>query len=331
MPAANETKQEVAQKTMQQLMAADPWWSESTNLDTSSLSPETRTRLGLDKAVPDDGGPDADGFGGLTETGPKNLRAMLQNPTAEMLESLAESDPSIRARLAEENAERVNLEFRKAHPAYLKTPGNFQSLVNAMALEHLGVDHLSADEAYAELCESGKWTLPNLSSAFARLQKAGALDVPKGTARELTREEKLRVIALIRTWDVGSAIASYLNFAVGTPSEPWTSPEDLVVRYPETANRAAAFCWYHSQTEAIDQGEFNQFLKSQMAGRPLWTVELLGSAWSAYKRGLTSTGTTPAEEAPRTDPDFDGLSDADFQALRLQAFAEHRKRRSQRN
>src|SRR5665213_46988 len=304
-------------------------WAEGANIDTSSFSPKTRARLGLDKGVTDESAPDADGFGGLTESGPKNLRAMLQNPTAEMLDALAESDPNVRARVAEEQAERVNLEFRKAHPGYLKTDRNFQSLLNAMALEHLGVDHLTGDEAYSELCESGKWTVRNLSTVFARLLKAGKLDMPVGTARELTRDEKLRVIALLRTWDVSSAIANYMRFSIGPISDPWATPEDLLVTYPETANRAAAFCFFHSQDEAIDREEFNNFLKSKMAGRPLWTIDFLAAAWSAYKRELATAEKTSSKDAPAKPVDYDDLSDADFQALRLETFAEHRKQRRQ--
>jgi hypothetical protein len=315
---------------MQKLMDGDPW-AKDANMDTRGFSPETLARLGLLNQEPDEifEMEDKDGLNRIADLGPKNLRAMLQNPDPEMLEAMAERDPKLREQIAEKNAERISLAFRAKNPDYVRSARNSRTLIQTMAREHLLADHLDDNEAIRSLYASGKWTVETLNVAYKRLLNAGRLDVPKGTTRELTKEEKLRIIALLRTWDIESALMSYISYSLGPNAPTFDSPEGLLAAFPNLASDAALFVWFHSQADAIDRDQFRHFRRTKLAGRPMLTVDLIDRAWQAYQKELANPRVTPpvdtASPATGTRDHFDNLSDADFTALRLEAIAEYNK------
>src|SRR5580704_19323376 len=120
---------------------------------------------------------------------------MLANP--ETREALAERDPNFRDQYREEMVDKVCERFRQKHPDYLCTDKNFSTLVQEMALKLIKKDWLSDEDAERELFDGGHWTVDLMSSCYRYLLKAGKLDVPKGTIRQLTEKEKLELIAQI--------------------------------------------------------------------------------------------------------------------------------------
>jgi hypothetical protein len=74
-------------------------------------------------------------------------------------------NPELVAQLADERASEVAKEFRRRSPDYLKCDSNWRSIVEVMARDLLGEDHLDADEAQDLLVSQRQWTLPNPASA----------------------------------------------------------------------------------------------------------------------------------------------------------------------
>jgi hypothetical protein len=76
-------------------------------------------------------------------------------------------------------------------------------------------DDLDADEAQELLIANGHWTLPNLTAAYQKLDRAGALEYPANHSRPLKETQRLRAEQLAANGDVLGGIVEYVK---GRPS-----------------------------------------------------------------------------------------------------------------
>ena len=301
-------------------------WAQGANIDRNSSQPTVAAVASTDEDDPWEKGSSLTQHesAGLNK---RKLAEMLQAPDQELLEALAERDPKARAELEEQNAERISVEFRAKNPGYLKTAKNSHVLIQTLALTHLKTDYLDDDDAIRVLYQSGKWTVETLTATYKQLLKAGRLDVPKGGFRELTKEEKLKVIALLRAYDAESALMTFISYSLGENAPEFDSPEGLLAAYPQLASRAALFVWYHSQADVIDREQFADFQRSTLAGRPILTIEFIGRAWASYQRKLKDAPAAPPTipiATTETREAFENLSKAELDALRARSVAELR-------
>src|SRR5665213_1067169 len=113
-----------------QSLLDDPFYGPDVNLDMAGFSPELREKLRPTKK--DDWG---DLVPEIVRSPREEYAAMLADP--DVRKEIAERDPAFAERYAEEEAERVVVEFRRANPGYLKTQRNADRVVGALAKRHL--------------------------------------------------------------------------------------------------------------------------------------------------------------------------------------------------
>jgi hypothetical protein len=306
----------------------DPWLTADTNLDTSGLTPEQRAAYSARFGRKD---PYADSFDGLSPqvvTNAIDYEAMLNDPTVRA--ELAERDPQFAARYEQEQIEVVVAEFRRQNPGYLKTEQNARTVIQGLAQQYLGKDWLDNEEAIQELHRMGRWTVAELTAQFESCLKAGRLDVPKGQAKELTREQKLEVVAAIRESHPEVAIIRYLQFALGGKLPyKFHEPGKFMATYPKLCNQASLFVWQNMRAD-VDPEEFAQFYKDRLAGAALLSVEFIDQAWEAWQKTRRKSALFGAVDNLRQQPeDLDSLSDAELNRRLEQARRE--ALRSRRN
>jgi hypothetical protein len=241
-----------------------------------------------------------------------SVEEMLANP--ETREALAERNPDFREHYREEMVEKVCNEFLEKHADYLDSGKNYSTLVQEMAAKLLKKKRLSDEDAERELFEGGHWTVDMMSSAYRYLLKAGKLEVPRGTTRELTEKEKLELIAQIRTTDIFGAldvVMNYVKWSLGEVGD-YSSPEEFLAENAELASRAAEFVFWHQRGGTIDAAEYNQFRRERLAGQKILTPQVISDAFDAWKKSkkhsflFPDQASTPEVELPA--PNFEDLS-----------------------
>jgi hypothetical protein len=246
--------------------------------------------------------------------------AMLNDP--KIRAELAERDPAFAERYAEEEAERIVVEFRRANPGYLKTKRNADRVVGALAKRHLGKDWLTRGDATTELFKAGHWSVEEITAEYQAALAAGELDVPRGTTKPLSRREELDVIATIRQQGPEAAIIAYLTHALGGElPRAYRKTSDFLVDYPELATQASWFVWLNSRA-AID-GETLAAFQSYFGNPELPTVAMLDGSWFEFSQlpqrkypGLY--GHAASEEEPEPE-DLENLSNEQLDRRILEA------------
>jgi hypothetical protein len=300
--------------TREQILASDPF-AEGANLDLSGyFLPETPSEP-LTEAHDRNGFNRVDfrqGFSAPT------VEEMLANP--ETREALAERDPDFRELYAEEMIEKTCGQFLQKHPDYLDTGKNYTALVQEMAAKLLKNNRLSDSDAERELLETGNWTVDQLSNCYRYLLKAGKLDVPKGTIRQLSEKEKLEIIAQIRTGSPEEAVLNYVSWSLGELGD-YASPGQFLAENSELSSQAAEFVFWHLRAGTIDAAEYNKFKRERLAGHKILTVRLISDAYDAWKKAtkhsfLFPDQPTAAPEVAELPPqNFEDLSDEDLADL----------------
>jgi hypothetical protein len=297
----------------EEIMKSDPF-ADGANLDLSGYflpepTPEQATEAH-----------DKNGFNRV------DLRQSFAAPTVEQMlanadtrAALAERDPNFREQYAEEMVEKVCGQFRQKHPEYLCTDRNFSTLVREMAVKLIKKDWLSDEDAERELFEAGHWTVDQMSNCYRYLLKAGKLDVPKGTIRQLTEKEKLELIAQIRTGSPDEAALNYVGWSLGGFGD-YESPWQLLAENAALASQAAEFVFYHSQAGTVTADEYKQFKKERLAGHKILTVTLIEKAYDAWKKSNKHSFLFPeqtaASEAVELPPrNFEDLNDEELADL----------------
>lgn len=307
----------------------DPFLDGTTNLDTSGMSAETVAKMNekfnrVEKKRDD-------GFGlnpEIIRDPAEEYRAMLQDP--EVRKELAARDPEFAKRYEKEEIKRVVAEFRRKSPSYLMTDHNADTVIQSLAKSETGTDWLSNDAAAALLWRSGKWTVDKLTTEFRRCLQAGALDVPRGTAKVLSETEELRVIARLRTGDIPGAILLFVELSFAGRLPAYRSAERFLAEQPELASKAALFVWANNQP-SLNLEEFEQFQNEKLSGVRLLTYDLIDRAWNGWQTGKMLTNLYPNANGSNpqlTGPeDLDDLSDEELDRRLLQARKDHAVRR----
>ncbi|WP_263373910.1 hypothetical protein [Granulicella aggregans] len=262
-----------------------------------------------------------------------SVETMLRDPA--IRRELARKDPEMAAALIDEKIGEAAEEFRLRNPEYMATDRNLSAIVLHLADRHLGRTWLDEETAINRLYDSGHWTPGDLTSAYKSLLKAGKLDVPKGTRRALTEQEKLQLIAQIRMNDLESAVVNYVSWALNGASVEYDSPTDFLARNPELSSEAAQFAWYHAHAGEVDAATFREFQKEKLVGHRILTVHLLDKAWEAWKSArkysalFSDGGEKPQTVAPAsiTRRDLESLSPEESNRLYQESLREYAKSR----
>jgi hypothetical protein len=291
----------------------DPWLK-GANLDTSGMSSEDKAALAAKQGRKQSIFETGDVWGAnpvpeVIKSESEELREMLSDP--EIRRELAERDPVFAQKYEEEQIEAVVTEFRRANRDYIPTDRNSETVIQALARKYLQKDWLSNDEAAASLFKLGKWTVAELTAQFKQCLRAGAVDIRRGTTRQLSTDEKADVISLIRIGDLNNAIVQFITYAFGgnLPHSDYADPRDLMKRHPALARQAVEFVWYHTKP-GLDPVEFNQFKTERLTHIQIPTLGLVEQAWSEWQDSRTNQrryphlfgGKSQAESEPEPQP-----------------------------
>lgn len=314
--------------TPQEEFLNDPFLGPDVCLDTSGMSRDTiakmNSKLGREPRRQDDG------FGLRPEvirSPTEEYAAMMRDP--EVRKELAERDPGFAEKYEESEREKVVAEFRHRNPDYLKTSRNASTVIQSLAKKVLGKDWLDIEEAQHELWLAGKFTVPGLTAEFKKCLRAGLLDVPRGTAKELSEADELEVIAKIRVGDTSGAIIRYVELAFSGRLPEYKSAESFLRRQPELASSAALFVWANNQP-SLDLEDFKRFQNEKLSGVRLLTYHLIDGAWAEWKKEnrrshLFPNGMNPA---PPAREDLDDLSTEEINDRYTQAVRQFRRDRN---
>jgi hypothetical protein len=146
------------------------------------------------------------------------LRQFVLDPDAETLEQVGEEIgyQGFRDEVRQRKGESVVQRFKAACPGYLPTDANYQAMVETLGFNALSPadQEGTVDEQVAALIDLKFWTVGNLVSTFNALTAEGLLEVPMGTARQLSAAERLRVTRLAQAGRVDEAIGAYMRAAL---------------------------------------------------------------------------------------------------------------------
>jgi hypothetical protein len=300
--------------TREEILKSDPF-AAGANLDlTGYFLPDATTDDQLFERSDKNGFSNVDIRQGFSAP---SVDEMLASP--ETREALAEIDPNFREQYREEMVEKICGQFLQKHPDYLDTGKNYTALVQGMAAKLLKNNRLSDEDAERELLEAGHFTLDQMSNCYRYLLKAGKLDVPKGTIRQLTEKEKLELIAQIRTGSPDEAALNYVGWSLGGFGD-YESPWQLLAENAALASQAAEFVFFHSHAGTITVSEYNQFKKERLAGHKILTVSLISKAYDAWKKSnkhsfLFPDQTATPEVTELPPQNFEDLSDEELTNL----------------
>jgi hypothetical protein len=123
----------------------------------------------------------------------KGIQDFVNNPPIEVLERISRetNDPELADRIATQRTGDIAIQFVNQNPDYVATDENYAQIVDKICFNHnqMVLTRLDATQAATELFVLGYWTLENLQTAFEELVKAGSLEMPEGTLRNLTPQQ----------------------------------------------------------------------------------------------------------------------------------------------
>jgi hypothetical protein len=260
-----------------------------------------------------------------------DLRAFVEDPDTEALTQVGTDtgDPGYLREVRERKGETVAQQFKRACPGYLPTNANLDSMVEVMAFNHLPTSQQDADTEglIDRLVSVGAWTVANLTGCYRALDEQGLLQVPAGTARNLTDAERLRVTRLAQLGHADQAISEYLRYALDgeEPTLELINDPD----YRQVCDDAVWTVFEDSQNDYYATPERRAYLARYCCGRPL-TLMLLQAAWAACqaseaKQERSALLTSMQEPQTERPANLDALSDEavdDLYHRSLRAYAQ---------
>ncbi len=259
------------------------------------------------------------------------LRAFVSNPDNETLERVGREtgNEDFVDEIRQRRGELVVQQFRQLCPDYIPCQDSFENLVKTLsfnALSHSQQDE-DTDDQVNLLIDGGYFTPENLAACFKALSREGLMPVPRGTARNLSSSERLRVSRLAQSGRIDDAIGFYLECAL-----PDEEPTLELINDPAYRDVCDSACWAVWEEIALDYVPTPQreaFLRRHVGGRPI-TIPLLQSAWAACQKneeGHSRSELLGQIEHPETQPvtTIDELSDAavdDLYRGSLRAYAQ---------
>lgn len=299
----------------------DPFLDATT--DVSNLTPEQKRKFRAKVGIPEPR--QHDELGDLNpyviSNAKQEYQDMLRDPAVRA--ELAQRDPKFAEQYQAEQIEAVVAEFRERNPEYLETARNAAAVIQPLARKYLRKYSLDEQEAGEELYRAGHWTVKNLEAQYKACLKAGTLDVPKGHTKQLTDQEKLEVLAILRGGDDEGAVLRYLDLAFGgsIPQQGIRTPQQLMARYPDAFNEAAVFVWVNSRTD-VTPDELRDFQREKLAQIPLLSIMLISQAWHEWNKGRHTAkmqGAVDRFRRTQQEEDLDSLSDAEIDRRLQQA------------
>jgi hypothetical protein len=260
-----------------------------------------------------------------------DLRAFVEDPDTEALTQVGTDtgDPGYLREVRERKGETVAQQFKRACPGYLPTSANLDAMVGTMSYNHLPSSQQGGDieDQIDALVAAGAWTVAHLTGCYQALNREGLLQVPAGTARQLSSGEILDVSRVAQNGKQFEAIDRFLEYSLPDEDpgvEILTDPA-----YRDLLDTAVLYVWELAQEDYSPTAERREFIQNFAAGRPL-TLTLVGSAWAAcqekektYERSSLLTSIQEPQQ-PERPANLDALSDEavdDLYHRSLQAYA----------
>jgi len=268
------------------------------------------------------------------------LRKFVTDPDTEALERVGNEigHEGFRDEVRQRKGESIAAAFKRANPAYLATDNNYRLMATTLAFNALPASQQEGelDEIVADLIDAGFWTVTNLTSTYRALDAEGLLDVPAGTARNLSDRERLHVTRLAQVGRSEEAVSQYLQYALDGEEPSMEIFHDPA--YRQCCDDAVFTVFEAYQSDYAPTPERERYLLRYAAGRPL-TLTLLTQAWRAcqqneqrHERGeLLTAYQRPEETAPPSPKEIDALDNAAVDRLYHDSLKEYARsfRRSQ--
>jgi hypothetical protein len=247
------------------------------------------------------------------------LRRFVEDPDVSALERVGEEtgNPDYLREVRDIKAGTVAGVFKRKCPDYLPTEQNYERIVETLAFNGLSVAQQQGTiaEMTDALISAGLWTAGNLEAAYKALTKEGLLDLPAGTASQLSEKERLHVTRLAQVGRTEDAVSQYLKYALDSDEEP-TLEILHDPNYRKCCDEAVFTVFEAHQSDYAPTPERESYLLRYAAGRPL-TLTLLQQAWSAcqlnekrHERGeLLTAYQRPEDTPPPSAKEIDALSD----------------------
>lgn len=305
------------------------WIDETT--DTRHMSKEAQKAAGY-KAPKTTDESWEDEWGGVIRPN-KNMTVADIETDEETLNELARRDSKFRAKLDDVRMEETVDAFKKANPDYVVSEKNYETIIKYIRDRQLQDMNCPLEDADDAAYAAGLWTVENLTQVFKYLASKGRLEMPKGKAKELSREDMLAVIANIRQHDPQAAVINYINRSFGGrfPKE-YSEVSDFLSAYPDLTSKAVWFVFDQLHAGELTVEELAAF-KESMQRYALPTVRFLETAlpkWQAAENVRTvfapeqPVKDEPAPQ-PKTQKDLESLSDAEIDALIIEEQKEWRR------
>jgi len=253
-----------------------------------------------------------------------SLRKFVEDPDTESLERVGKEigDAGFREEVRDRRGELIAQQFKKACPGYIPTDANYQAVVSTLAFNALSAaeQNEDIDDQVAALIDKGYWTVPNLIACYNALNAEGLLQVPAGTARNLTTAERLRVTRMAQAGRADEAIGEFLRCSLDGEEPSMELVNDPA--YRDVCDSAVWAVFEDTQCDYVPTLPREAFMRRHCAGRPV-TLPLLQSAWSAcqkseqrHERGeLLTSFQYPQEIVPPSLREIDALDDASVDRL----------------
>ena len=236
------------------------------------------------------------------------------------------------AEFKDRKATEIAVKFKRAAGGrYLSTDDNMDALVKTMAESALGYSNMDSEELVTRLQDGGFWTVENLRAVFNDLFNSGELpDYPAGSYRPL-RAEDWETIS--RTAQAGQPIPALVfglekaldrNLSIGVAIDSVLN--DPVLR--PLVNGLVFYIWQAITPEFNSQESepFQSFLSSYAGKNRPWNLPLVTAAWRSYQDKRSVPERVDQTEPESYEPaDFDKLSDAELENLRIALLRERAK------
>jgi hypothetical protein len=146
------------------------------------------------------------------------LRKFVSDSDADALERVGDEigHEGFRDEVRQRRGETIAGQFKKRRPGYLETDANYKSMVTTLSFNCLSSSQQNGtvEDQVADLIDLGFWTPDNLVAVYDALNAEGILQVPAGSARNLSTAERLKVTRLAQAGHVDQAIGEYLRCAL---------------------------------------------------------------------------------------------------------------------
>ncbi|MGA9511692.1 MAG: hypothetical protein WBV55_23920 [Candidatus Sulfotelmatobacter sp.] len=246
------------------------------------------------------------------------LKAFINDPDAEALERVGDEIGSVDylREVRDRKGETIAGQFKRKCPGYIPTQRNFETMVTTLAYNALSAaqQNGSVEEMTDDLIAAGVWTVPNLEATYRALEREGLLDVPAGTARNLSERERLRVARLAQAGRADEAIGEFLRCALDGEEATLEMVNDPA--YRQVCDDAVLAVFEEITLDYVATPERQRYLLRHCGNRPL-TLALLQQAWRAcqgneqrHERGeLLEQYQRPQTAEPPSVKEIDALSD----------------------